>query len=124
MALVTPVRTLIDTDPGCELWTWTLTSADHTGVAIRQPAYADTCWHVKGDFGSTGVAAVQGSNTDVEADFGAVTNVSGGSAITWSAAGAPKQAIERPLFMRPKLTTVGTLATLVVTALIRKQPGK
>ena len=124
MALVKPTREFVDGDPNVILWTWALTSADTTGYGVKFVQHADLAWQATGDFGSTGVCAAQGSNTDVDADYGAMTNSSGGSAITYSAAGAPKQSVERPLFVRPKMTTAGTNAAVSATLLMRRNPGK
>ena len=106
------------------LYTWALTTDDHTGKALGPEViqHVDLCWQAVGDFGGTGVAAIQGSNTDTDANFGAMTNASGGSAITWSAAGAPKQQVEKPAYIRPKLTTPGTAAAVTVTLLARRNP--
>lgn len=121
MAVVNPTVSKLGSDPEVILFSWTLTTADHTGVAARFPQHADLTWHAIGTWGGA-TAAIQGSNRDTDAEFGALTNASGGSAITWTADGAPKTSIERPLFVRPKLTTPGTGATVVVTCLARKQP--
>lgn len=107
--------------PEVRLVTWVLTTADPTGNAVSFPQHADICWQAIGTFGGATVAA-QGSNTDVDADFCPMTNVSGGAAATFTALGI-KQTIERPLFVRPKLTTVGVGASITVTAMLRKQPA-
>jgi hypothetical protein len=121
MALVTPTRTFINTDPECEQWSWTLTTADTTGVAVSWPAFGDTTWHAVGTWGGA-TAAVQGSNTDTDGLFAAISNANGGTAITWTVDGAVKTALERPLYMRPKLTTAGVGATVVVTVTMRRMP--
>jgi hypothetical protein len=122
MALVTPTITKVGGDDNAILFTWALTTDDHTGVAAEFIQHTDLCWQATGDFGGTGVAAAQGSNTNTDANFGAMTNASGAAAITYSAAGAPKQQIERPRFVRPKLTTVGTDAAVSVTLMARRNP--
>lgn len=120
MATPSPTTTNVSTnDDSVKLHTWTLTTADTTGVAVEFPMYADLCWHAIGTWGGA-TAAIQGSNRDTDAEYGALTNASGGAAITWTADGAPKQSIERPRFVRPKLTTPGSGATVVVTLLARK----
>lgn len=121
MALVNPTTTKLSADPEVIVVSWALTTADHTGVAVSFPQHADTCWHAIGTWGGA-TAAVQGSNRDVDGEYGAISNASGGAAITWTADGAPKQAIERPMMMRPKLTTAGTAAAVTVTAVLRKMP--
>ena len=110
---------------GSILYTWVLTTANPTGAALG-PEIAqmtDLCWHAIGGAGWGGAtAAIQGSNTDTDANYGAMTNASGGAAITWTADGAPKQSIEKPAFVRPKLTTAGTAASVTVTLFARCNP--
>lgn len=118
---VDPTVSKLSSDPEVILFSWTLTSAAATGTAMRFPQHADLTWHAIGTWGGA-TAAVQGSNRDTDAEYGALTNVSGGAAVTWTADGAPKTTIERPLFCRPKLTTPGAGATVVVTCLARKTP--
>lgn len=122
MALVTPTVTDVGDGYGhSKLASWTLTTADHTGVALGPEIaqHTDLCWHATGTWGGA-TAAIQGSNTNTDGLFGAMTNVSGGSAITWTADGAPKQSIEKPAYVRPKLTTAGAGATVVVTLFARR----
>lgn len=122
MALVTPTITDIgDGRGGTKLITWVLTTADTTGVAVGPELgqHSDLCWQASGTWGGA-TAAVQGSNTDSDALFGAMTNASGGSAITWTSDGAPKQSIEKPAYVRPKLTTGGAGASVTVTLFARK----
>lgn len=108
---------------GAILYTWLLTTANPIGVAVGPEIiqHTDLCWHAVGTWGGA-TAAIEGSNTDVTANYGAMTNASGGTAITWTANGAPKQQIERPAFVRPNLTTVGVGATVTVTLLARRNP--
>lgn len=103
------------------LYTWVLTTADPTGDAVGAEIsqHTDLCWHATGTWGGA-TAAIQGSNTNTDGLFGAVTNAAGAAAITWTADGAPKQQIEKPLFVRPKLTTVGVGATVTVTLFARR----
>lgn len=119
MAAATPSR------PGDQFnviqYTWTLTSADATGDGVDLPDHPDKCWHVTGTWGGA-TAAIQGSNTNSDALYGALTNAAGGSAITWTADGAPKNSIESSRYVRPKLTTAGAGATLTVVLIARKQP--
>ena len=122
MALVTPTITDVgDGRGGTKLVTWVLTTADTTGVAVGAELgqHSDLCWHAIGTWGGA-TAAIQGSNVNTDAAFGAMTNASGGAAITWTADGAPKQSIEKPYFIRPKLTTAGAGATVTVYLFARK----
>lgn len=120
MAVVTP--TIVEHARGdTVIATWVLTTADTTGVALGEAfiQHADRCWHASGTWGGA-TAAIQGSNTDTDALYGALTNASGGAAITWTDDGAPKQSIENPLFVRPKLTTAGVGATVTVVLVARR----
>lgn len=124
MALVTPTSSdLGDGYGNTRTYTWVLTSADTTGVAVgpELAQYTDLCWQATGTWGGA-TAAIQGSNTNTDALYGAMTNVSGGAAITWTADGAPKQSIEKPAYVRPKLTTAGAGATVTVVLFARRNP--
>lgn len=118
MATVTPTREDNGTEPNVTVWTWVLTTANTDGLPIKYPQHADLCWQVEGTFGGA-TAAVEGSNAGTV--FAAMTNASGGAAATFAAAGL-KTTIERPLYVRPNLTTPGAGATLNVTLTARKQP--
>jgi hypothetical protein len=122
MALVTPTQQDVgDGYGGGILFTWVLTTADHTGKALGAEIvqHSDMCWHAIGTWGGA-TAAIEGSNTDTNANYGAMTNAAGGSAITWTADGAPKQSNEKPVFVRPRLSTVGVGASVTVTMLARR----
>lgn len=120
MAIVVP--TIVEHARGdTVIATWVLTTADTTGAALGEAFFqhADRCWHATGTWGGA-TAAVQGSNTDTDAVYGAMTNASGGAAITWTVDGAPKQQLEGPLYVRPKLTTAGAGATVTVVMVGRR----
>ena len=112
-----------DVGSDATLFTWVLTTADPTGTAVGPEViqHVDMCWHAIGTWGGA-TAAIQGSNRNTDAEFGAMTNASGGAAITWTADGAPKQQVEKPAFVRPKLTTAGPGASVTVTLLARRNP--
>jgi len=125
MAIVTPTETAIGPGYGeGVLYTWVLTTADHTGKALGPEVLqgVDMCWHAYAGatWGSATVAA-QGSNTDTEAHYGPVNDIIGGLAITFTADGqATKQQGQKPVYQRPKLTTPGTDASVTVTCTVRK----
>lgn len=121
MAVINPTSADVGGDGNARLWTWALTTADHTGAGIEQIQAVDLCWQATGDFGGTGVVSAEGSNDGT--NWFALTNASGGSAATFSAAGG-KQTVERPRFVRARLSTVGTAATPSVTLMARKNPVK
>ena len=108
---------------GSILYTWVLTTADPTGnpLGAEISQHTDLCWHATGTWGGA-TAAIQGSNTNTDGLYGAMTNASGGTAITWTADSAPKQQVEKPVFVRPKLTTVGAGASVTVTLFARRNP--
>ena len=109
------------------LYTWVLTTAAPTGTAIALPEWADRTVHAFADPSGVGAPDIwggatltwQGANRDVDALYDTLANAAGGSGATWTVDGV-KAIIELPLFMRPKLTTVGVSAAVTVTALIRR----
>ena len=124
MALVTPtVESVGDGYGNVVRVTWVLTTADHTGLAVGPELvqHADLCWSFSGTWGGA-TAAAQCANTNTDGLFGAATNASGGSAITATsdATGTPKQQVERPFYLRPKLTTAGTGASVTVVLCARR----
>lgn len=117
MAIATVTR--LSKEPEVYLVTWPLTTADPTGDAVSLPQCPDMCWQGQSAAWGSATLAAQGSNFNVEADFGAMTNVNGGAAITQTAAAAGKQSIEGPLFIRAKLTAVGSAAVITASVLCR-----
>jgi len=94
---------------------WTLTTANPIGIAVNVPAWPDKTWHATGTIGSpAAILQVQASALDVEADY-AVAHDGGGVDITITALPQVALQLENTVFIRPKLTTVGTGATVVVT---------
>ena len=98
---------------------WALTTADHTGAAIGPETFqhTDICLQGTGTWGGA-TLALEGSNDGT--NYFAVTNTAG-SALTLTADGG-KQAVERPLYLRPRLSTVGVGATVTVTLALRRNP--
>lgn len=118
MAVPNPVITVVGGDASVKAYTWTLTTADHTGAGFEDVQWADVTWHFFGTWGGA-TAKVQGS-ADNAAFF--ATGLSTAAGGTEGSASADKiyTTIERPRFMRPILTTVGSGATVVVTAICRR----
>jgi hypothetical protein len=106
-------------DGAVKLVTWALTTADPIGLGLQIPDWADRTVHFIGTWGGA-TAAFQGSNTDVEGAYGNLSNAAGATAITKTADGSPAAVVELPLFVRPKLTTVGAGAAVVCTLLLRR----
>ena len=108
-------------DGSYELLTWALVTATPDGVAFSKLEKSECCVQATGTFGGATVTW-QGSNDNV--NWFTCTNAAGGTAATLTAAGG-MQIIERPVYMRPNLTTVGSGATISVTAFLRRnQPGR
>ena len=107
-------------DGSVQMWTWVLTTADTTGEAIEIPEWANQTWSFKASATGTATAAIQGSNTNVEADFAAQSNLASGTAITTTSVPICVTANENPRFVRPKLTTAGTAATWTITLCARR----
>ncbi len=120
MATITPSLTKVGGDDNAILFTWALTSADHTGIGAEFIQHTDLCFQAVGSNWGGAVAAAEGSNDGT--NWFALTNASGGAAITFSAADGGKQAIERPRYIRPRLSTVGTLAIVSLSLMARKNP--
>lgn len=110
----------LSSQPDVIVVTWDLTTADATGDAVSFPEYADASWHFTGTNWGGATAAAQGSHTNTDGLFAAVSNANGGAAITATTDGAIKQQWELALFARPKLTTGGTAAVVRATAIFRK----
>ncbi|MDO8547853.1 MAG: hypothetical protein Q7R68_10920 [Nitrospirales bacterium] len=121
MAVPNPVftNTIGESDGSVILATWTLTTADHTGKGLLIPEWADRTGQFVGTWGGA-TAAWEGSNDDTV--YGPMHNAAGAASITATADanGGPFGVIELPLYMRPKLTTVGVGATIVCTLLLRR----
>lgn len=127
--MATPAATVSDQygqDDGLRA-VWTLTTADHTGAALgpAQFQHADMCFQaVAAADGSTwggATLAIEGSNDGT--NFFALTNASGGAAVTFTANGG-KQIIEKPFYVRPRLSAVGVGATVVITLAARRNPRR
>lgn len=98
--------------------TWTLTTADPTGDAVEMPEWGDRTWTVSGTFGGA-TCSIEGANTNSDTLFTTMSNAAGAAALTFTALGT-KTVIELPMYMRPKLTTVGVGATLTVVLVMRR----
>lgn len=107
-------------DGSVQMWTWVLTTADTTGEAIEIPEWSDRTWSFKSSATGSATAAIQGSNTNVEADFAPQSNAAGNAAITTTSVPICVAVIENPRFARPKLTTAGTAATWTITLCARR----
>lgn len=99
--------------------TWTLTSADATGDPVSYPEWADITWVVQGTWGGATLKINGGAIASSIVTTTGLSNAAGGAE---ASASADKvfMTIERPLYVRPALTTVGSGASVIVTALMRR----
>ena len=116
---VTPVySSAVGVEDGTvQIWTWTLTTANPIGLAVQVPEWNIHTWSavVAGTTTGSATLALEGSNTDTTADFGALSAVAAGTAYTATAVPFCKTTLEKPRYVRPNLTSVGSGATWVVT---------
>lgn len=119
MATVTP--TAVDTaigDGSIRIFSWDLTSTNVDGAPVRLPEWADLTWVFSGTWGGA-TAKVQGSADGTTFVTTGLSNAAGGTEFS---ASADKVAttIERPLYVRPILTTAGAGATITCTLIARR----
>ena len=118
MATVTPTTQngLGSGDGSVVLFTWALTSTNTDGAPVQMPEWADVTWTFSGTWGGA-TAAVEGGNDG--SAFMALSNAAGGTAATASA-NKCMTIIERPLHVRPNLTTAGSGAAITAIATMRR----
>ena len=117
MATPAPVQVLPPPNPNLAVWAWTLTTADHTGVALG-PNFADfvdRSVQIEGTFGGATVV-LEGSNDG--SNYEPLTDPQG-NAISKSAA-ALEQVTEVTMLVRARLSAVGVGATIVITICARR----
>ena len=113
-------RIVSDADNSSIQCSWTLTSTNADGAPIELSEYADVTWIVRGTWGTASAFKIQGSDDGTNFVTAAgLTNASGGGEVSLSA-DKVFTTIERPRYMRPIITTVGTGATLTVVAMLRR----
>jgi len=100
------------------LLAWTnLLTANISGTPVELPEWADICVQVVANTAGSATLAIEGSNDGVT--WGTLFNAQG-VALSFTATAAPKQVVERPRYVRPNLTVVGTSADWTVTMLMRR----
>jgi hypothetical protein len=116
MATIAPIVTDISGNGDVMLFEWTLTTANHTGDSIPFSQWADRSVVVTS-------AAYGGSTTALEGSNDGVTYVGladpQGTAIA-KTADAVEAVLELTQYARPRLSTVGSAATVKVTLLCRR----
>ena len=118
MAKGTFSRDVGDGDGSVVTMTWTLTTADPLGDGVEMSEWADVTWVATGTWGAA-TLKVQGSANNSTFVATGLSNAAGG---TEASASADKvfTTIERPRFIRPALTTVGSGASITVVATLRR----
>ena len=120
MATVTPTTPESTSGDGSvKVYSWVLTSANADGAPLRFPEWSDVTWVVRGTWGSASGFKIQGSDDGTNFVTTGLTNAAGGLEVSL-AADKVFTTIERPLFMRPILTTAGAGATVTVVATARR----
>lgn len=120
MATINPTFTRINGTDESLLWTWpSLLTATTDGAPIEFAQHADLCWQAVGANWGSATLTIQGSNDGT--NWFTLNKVAGSTATTFTADGG-QTTIERPRYVRPKLTTAGTAADVTVTVHARKQP--
>jgi hypothetical protein len=112
--MASPTTTDINGDRSVMLVTWTLTTADHTGDAVSWADWADRSCQMTGTWGGA-TAVLEGANV---ATYISITDPQA-NAISKNA-DALEACTEITRFVRPRLSTVGSGATVVVTLLMRR----
>lgn len=106
-------------------FTWALTTADPTGDSLEWSEWCDVTWTVHDATWGGATLTLQGSNDGT--NWFTLTNAAGATALTATSGGSSAgtangyTSIETPVYVRPKLTTVGVGAAVTVDALKRRQ---
>lgn len=116
--MATPSPTITDISGNGQVFkaVWVLTTADHTGVALggKYSEFADRTVCFFGTWG-TATAALEGGDGTT---YVALTDPQG-NPISKTADGI-EAVTEVPEFVRPRLSTVGSGATVTVTMVLRR----
>jgi hypothetical protein len=125
MATVQPtiLRDPLETgyDRSIILVTWVLTTANFDGAFVSFPEYADktaSIGNASGDAFGTATCAIQGKNAS--GDTEQTLNKPVTAAAATATAAASFAIVENPLLIAPKLTAVGSGATITVRLLFRR----
>ena len=97
-------------------FTWVLVTATPDGSPIKIPEWADNTFVATGTWGGA-TLTLEGSADG--STWVSLNAAAGGTAAT-ATANKAITLIERPLYLRPNLTTPGAGATITVTALCRR----
>jgi len=95
---------------------WTLTTTDHTGQPVRAIEFENTTFQAVGTFGGCTVI-IEGSLDGT--NFYALRDITG-TGIALTSAGLQK-VLESVQYIRPRLSVVGTGASITATLLCRQK---
>lgn len=113
--MAAPTTTDINGDRSVMLFTWTLTTADHTGDPVAWADWADRSVQITSVAWGGAVAVLEGANV---ATYLSITDPQGNAIST--NADKLEACTEVTRFVRPRLSTTGTAATVTVTLLARR----
>lgn len=100
------------------LWTWAnLVAASLAGTPVKFPEWADCCVQIIANTAGGATLVIQGSND--KTNWGTLNNAQG-LALSVTATTAPKQVVERPLWLRPLVSGGGGTEDWTVTLLMRR----
>lgn len=116
MATVTPTVTDISGDGSVKKISWTLTSTNTDGAPVNMAQWADRSVTFQGTWGGA-TAGLEGSN-DGGTTYIALADPQG-TAIS-KTSDAIEAVLELTEKMRPRLTTAGSGASVVVTMIVRR----
>lgn len=83
------------------IYTWANLASGDTGKPIAGPGWADRTFQIVGTFGSGGTALIEGSNDGV--NYGTLDDPFG-NPMSYTTQTQPKQLIEIPLWVRPRIS--------------------
>lgn len=105
-------------DGSIVLATWAhLVAASLAGAPIEMPQHSDVCVQVIANTAGGATCVVEGSNDGT--NYGTLYNAQG-SALSFTATGAPKQLMERPRFIRPRISGGGGTEDWTIVMLLQR----
>lgn len=107
--------TRTETGGGGWLYTWNLTTADHTGDAVEVPGGPDKTIQFVASTGGSATATIEGSNDGT--NYLSLTDPQGNAISPTD--DAMELVVENPRYIRPRLSTVGTGAVWVAALMVK-----
>jgi len=100
------------------VFTWpSLVAGSLNGTPVAYPEWADCCVQVIANTAGGATCVIQGSNDGT--NWGTLFNAQS-TALSFTATGAPKQIVERPLFIRPSVSGGGGTEDWTAILVIRR----